>query len=450
MEQITIKIDLSKNKKQELAYSYLADDTNTIVGYGGSVNSGKSYLASAWLFSCCIAYPGVRYFIGRSELKLLRSTFRHTFDKLLRDQGLIPDETYTWNGQDNFILFPNGSRIDLLDLKWEPSDEEYQRLGSYEFTGGVIEEIAEVHEKAFQVLITRIGRCNNEEYGLKAKILCTMNPSKNWIKRSFYDRWVANELPSDIKFVQATPADNPYVTEDYKNMQLNHLPKNERERLWYGNWEASEPDENALVTYDEILEAFETDVIVPEDKNYITADIARFGKDSTVVCLWSGLRLEKVQLIKGKSTEETAQFIQGWMQDYKIPANRVIADEIGVGGGVVDKLKIKGFIANARPLNGANYSDLKSQGAFKLADMIRRKEFYFGITDSYKKARIIEELEACLVAADLDSDGRQRIIKKDIVKAKIGRSPDFADAIIMRCFFLSGLRLGPADYSWYR
>ena len=42
----------------------------------------------------------------------------------------IPRDDWKLNGQYNYIEFLNGSRIDLLDLAYKPTDEMYERLGS--------------------------------------------------------------------------------------------------------------------------------------------------------------------------------------------------------------------------------------------------------------------------------------------------------------------------------
>jgi hypothetical protein len=36
---------------------------------------------------------------------------------------------------------------------------------------------------------------------------------------------------------------------------------------------------------------------------------------------------------------------------------------------------------------------------------------------------------------DIDKDSKVRIINKEDIKNKIGRSPDYSDACMMRCYF---------------
>jgi len=39
------------------------------------------------------------------------------------------------------------------------------------------------------------------------------------------------------------------------------------------------------------------------------------------------------------------------------------------------------------------------------------------------------------VQTKMDNDGKLSIIKKDDIKSKIGRSPDYSDAIMMRMYY---------------
>ena len=82
---------------------------------------------------------------------------------------------------------------------------------------------------------------------------------------------------------------------------------------------------------------------------------------------------------------------------------------------------------------GQNYQNLKTQCYYKFAEEVNNGRIYIGST-KYRK-EIIEELE--IVKRDkVDKDTQKLSIEsKDIVKSKLGRSPDFADALIMRMWY---------------
>ena len=152
--------------------------------YGGAAGGAKSWTGAAWLLFMSLLYPGSKWFIGREELKRIRSSTLITFQKVCKEYS-IPQSEWIYNGQDNYIQFKNGSRIDMLDLQFKPSDPFYERFGSLEYTGGWIEEGGEINFGAFDVLNTRIGRHLNKEFGLPPKMFVTCNPKKNWMYSHF-------------------------------------------------------------------------------------------------------------------------------------------------------------------------------------------------------------------------------------------------------------------------
>ena len=79
-----------------------------------------------------------------------------------------------------------------------------------------------------------------------------------------------------------------------------------------------------------------------------------------------------------------------------------------------------------------NFSNLKSQCYFKLADKVRDNKVY--IKDSSIMEIMIQELEQ-IKQKDMDKDGKKAVIPKDQIKDLIGRSPDYADMLMMRVYF---------------
>ena len=167
---------------------------------------------------------------------------------------------------------------------------------------------------------------------------------------------------------------------------------------------------------------------------YITADIARKGRDTTVIRLWNGLRCLKREELKISLVTESAEAIRMMATKYHVAMSNTVVDEDGVGGGVVDILQCEGFVNNSKALNGENYTNLKSQASFMAAKLISEKKMYEHCRDEDIKERVIEEFEQ--VKQDkIDMDGKNAIISKDKVKENIGRSPDEWDSIMMRMYF---------------
>jgi hypothetical protein len=169
-------------------------------------------------------------------------------------------------------------------------------------------------------------------------------------------------------FIQSLPTDNPNLPESYL-ASLLQLDKNSRERLYFGNWEYDD-DPSALISQDAMVNYFNTEHLQRGKDRFITIDVARHGKDKSVFRVWYGwvcvysFRIEKsgLDIVVSKAKE--------LMRTHNIPISNVVADEDGVGGGVVDFLKCKGFVNNSKALNGENYSNLK-----KLGNCNRKSEF---------------------------------------------------------------------------
>ena len=218
---------------------------------------------------------------------------------------------------------------------------------------------------------------------------------------------------------------------------LDSLPEGaQKERLRYGNWEYSD-DPSELIEYEAILRTFEGKG--QPGKGAISVDYARFGSDKTVLTKWNGYQA-KVKKYKGLSVPDAVKVIKQAQNEMRIPASRVVIDEDGVGGGVVDLIPgCKGFVNNSRAVGDENFDNLKSQCYFKLADAIN-KGLVSIACDPEDKEDIKQELE-WVKQKSVDTDQKKGILPKDKVKEKIGRSPDFSDSLAMR-FYLDVAKVG--------
>jgi len=417
-------------KKQGQAYKYLSDKVTTEVLFGGSAGGGKSYLGSVWLIYLCTSYDGIRCLMGRSKLDNLKKTTLNTFFDVCKEFELIAGVDYTYNAQSNIIKFNNGSEIILKDLFQYPSDKNFDSLGSLEITAAFIDEANQVTEKAKQIVSSRL-RYKLDEYNLTPKLLLTCNPAKNWVYSNFYKPQRENRLPEYRKFIQALVDDNKHISKHYKE-QLLKLDEISKQRLLYGNWEYDD-SEDKLINYNAILSAFELDNTPTGDK-YISADIARYGKDKTCIILWNGLRAEQFVVIDKNSVTEAAEAIRKLQQANAVPLQNIIVDDDGVGGGVTDILRCKAFRNNSKALKGENYINLKTQCYYALSDAVNKSQVYISTNNIAYKNFIIQELEQ-VRRKNFDKDTKLQLISKDEVKAAIGRSPDFSDALAMRMYY---------------
>ena len=410
--------------KQHLAWEALR--THDEVFFGGAAGGGKSWWLCETRLVNAYFYPGYKSFIAREELKRLMISTYITWCKVCKFHEIPPGDWYM-NGKYNYIQFFNGSRIDLLDVKYLPGDPLYERFGSQEYTDGAIEETGEVHFLAYDVLKTRIGRHLNKEYAIRPTMVLTGNPKKNWTYSSFYLPSKNGTLPANIAFIRSFYHDNPYTKDIYQKQLEGIRDKATKARLMHGEWEY-EDDPTCLLDVDDINNLF-TNTYVAGGTKYIIADIARFGSNRAIITVWDGLRLIEYHAFDISATTLLQNVIQAMRAKHKVQLSNILCDEDGVGGGVVDNLRCKGFINNGKPLDGA-YQNIKTECAYKLAATI--KDVYIACEMPELEVDSIKEELGMLKTYEADKDNKLRVLPKEKIKEVIGRSPDWLDCFIMR------------------
>jgi hypothetical protein len=414
-------------QRQVEALMHLATDSPVEqVLYGGGAGGGKTRFGCMWQIQRRLKYAGTRSLIGRSKLDTLKKTTLNTFFETCADFGLLADKHYNYNGQTNVITFFNGSEIVLKDLFAYPSNPNFDSLGSLEITDYFIDEVAEVTEKAVNIVHSRC-RYKLNEFNLIPKGFLSCNPSKGWLYNEFYLKYRNNELPVHRAFVQALPTDNPHLPQAYIE-SLRRLPEYDRKRLLEGNWEFDD-DSDKLFATDNLLRMFRNELL--DGTKYITSDIARFGKDRTIICVWNGLTLIELKMLHKASIDEVVNEIRNTAKNHNVLLQNVVCDEDGVGGGVVDYLKCRGFV-NGSKAKQPQYQNLKSECYYTLAQYIEENKLTILVND--KKEQIVRELEM-IKRHRADVDGKLQVTPKDQIKLREGISPDIADAIMMRMFF---------------
>lgn len=417
-------IDFKATSKQYTAITYLLDNKTTEILYGGSAGSGKTTLGVAFIIMSALKYPGTRYAIARSRLSVLKNTTIKTFIDMAKEWNI--EHLIDYNLFLNNIKFKNGSEILLLDLFLYPSDADFNRLGSLELTAVLIDEAAEISERAYTILKTRI-RYKLNEYNLIPKVFIVSNPARGWLYEKFYKANRDNVLEQGRVFIQALPTDNPHLPSSYLEV-LKSLPSIDRKRLYEGQWEFTSTDYD-LFEIDKLYETFNKELLSGE--NYITADIASTGGDKTVIVVWDGFTAIKIDKYSQIDTNEIVKKIRKRMIDFGVPIKNVIVDAIGVGVGVADNLKCQRFIAGSRVFNDEPFLNLKSQVYFKFAEMVNSGQVSI---KSEAVDEIIDEL-SFHKRYKPEADGKFRVTPKDLVKRSISRSPDTSDALVMRMYW---------------
>ncbi len=165
----------------------------------------------------------------------------------------------------------------------------------------------------------------------------------------------------------------------------------------------------------------------------LACDVARFGRDETVIATRLGPQVRVVASYVGKDLMQTVGAIVDAARRVRDVANmspQIVVDDVGVGGGVTDRLRELGHRVVA----------FQGGGKARVPDEYpnRRAEAWFELAEQLPELDLPERDE--MLAADLvapryafDSRGRRRLESKEETKRRLGRSPDRGDAVVMAC-----------------
>ena len=458
-DTIKLKIDCFKagvydvlvlSEKQLEAITVLCDNETDELLFGGAAGGAKSWTGCEWLLWSCLAYENTRWFVGRHHLNQVRDSVMETMKKVYRKHG-IPESYYHYNDTKVVTTFYNGSVIKGVELMHRPGDDEFERFGSTEYTGGWIEEGGGVAYKGYEIAGTRIGRHLNNEHGIKGKLFITGNPSRNWQHSQFYKPIKKGELPPGKMFIQSLVGDNPFIDDGYEE-RLGKLTGATRSRLLLGDWDFSD-DPLQLIENEAMEDLFTNDFVDPDyNDRILVLDIAMGGGDLLRGGVFYGNVLVDHDQMKKSGGKQVLDFAKRLQKKHRIPASSIIYDSDGVGAFLGGD---GGFIPGSIPFHGnatpfilnrketerdgdkaqqqkSEYANVKAQCGWLLAyDINERNMWAMSVTSVEDQEMLTEEL-AWIKKDKEGTDGALRLLGKDKIIVGLGRSPDFGDLWIMK------------------
>jgi hypothetical protein len=341
------------------------------------------------------------------------------FNRLRR--YLVETKLYRFNETNLIIYCPNGAEIHFK------SAEKPDNLYGEDVYACVFDEAPRAREEAWFALRSTLTSTN-----APCKLIGNFGGISNWVHRLKEKAKTDNQY----EYFKVTCWDavaEGIIDEEEVLQAKKDLP----EKIFKELYEAEQSeDEGQLIVNESIVKLFSNTHIEIGIK-YITADIARLGKDKTVIFVWDGLRVCEVVEMQVSRVDESVIEINKLADKYNVNRNNIIVDEDGVGGGVKDYLKCLGFINNSKPIKynnkEENFQNLKTQCYYKLAETINRNEIYVDCSEKQQQ-QLTEELEMVRLSKEIDAS-KISLINKDEIKKKIGRSPDYSDALMMRIYF---------------
>lgn len=457
--------DISMSPVQVMAWEEVQDPQNTLILFGGGAGGGKSYLLGLIAALMSRKYPNIRVGLARKELMSLRQTTLATLLSKVHPALGITKNDYTINGRENYLEYRNGSRIQFIDLTSKPSDPDFESLGSLELTFALVDEAGETEKRAVDVLRSRTNRWLNREYGLVGFTAMTANPSTNWLRQVMYDpyekrgmgrmqKWPIGEvivndevLPAYAVYIRSTVADNSFIDQNYVQT-LRTLPPQERKRLLDGDWNYLD-DDDSLFPMQLLDKATVFEVDEPEDEKFnkaIGVDLSDSGKDSTIaVLVENGVACKALEIKSPKGSDQAiGHIIAEKIIDFALKngftpavAKYITIEGNGVGASARDALRARGWKVNVYIATQQSRSD----GYYNLMlDLDAGKLKLLEGSPDFNIAQVKKELIAH--SYDLDT-GKTRVVRKSVLRKRLGRSPDWADATMIANMSYNAFRPKP-------
>lgn len=251
IEQVLIGHDAKGNPqyKPQCNTCHSQDLPQLILG-GGAAGGGKSYLGSCWVISSCIRFENIRAVVARKTIKSLKESTFNTIKTILKTWGLKEGINYKINNLEGTVTFWNDSVILLKEMVDLPSDPNFERFGSSEYTIAFVDEVSEISERAIEVLFSRLRWRTHETFKTPRMFMST-NPCITWVRSRFVQDDDGNPVicKEGEAYVPFSIFDNPDIKfrQTYEASLNKIRDRATRERLLYGNWDFV--DTNIMAAY---------------------------------------------------------------------------------------------------------------------------------------------------------------------------------------------------------
>jgi hypothetical protein len=348
-------------------------------------------------------------------------------------------------------LFPELKRIHrdshtnlggtLLNTEWQRgiqwgafgvSPKEPENFAGFRTPNGLLVVIDEASSLEKDLYDAIMGLCANS----KARVLMIGNPlrpdgpfadafyNSDWatMQISAFDvpNITGNEEPidglADLKWIEERKAEWGEDSPTYGSRVKGQFPESGSNEVVPRGWK------------DRILGVPE-----PQGKLRMGLDVARFGGDRTMFVIRDDVGVRHTRSFTGIDLMETVGWATALADQHHVPFHEMYIDDIGVGGGVVDRLHELGH-----DVNGVNFGS-GAVDSERFAN--ERAECYWNMRDAlhpdnggrFKLPPHNSELinEVHMAQFSYTSKGQIKVEPKDDIKKRLGRSPDVADALAL-------------------
>lgn len=267
-----------------------------------------------------------------------------------------------------------------------------------------------------------------------------------------------DDLIKSLTFIDGSIYDNKELLSINPQYLSNLLSQDAtvKSQLLEGNWKVRQ-DNSALFHYERINDIFSNN-ISNNRGSYLSCDAARFGRDLCVIMAWSGWEVVHIEVMKKSDVHDIIKKIEAIRVKFHIPKSNCVIDQDGVGADTVSMGGYMGFSGGSLPkkVSGLkeNFKNFKTQCYYYLAEKkVNLADIKINVNSQtcvvddvlgtkiklgsglYDIKDLIKADLKSIKRGTLDIDQKKTINSKEEQKVIIGRSPDFADTLMMRCYF---------------
>lgn len=436
-----VKFDSNKDviSKHKPLFDRIANkiDEDTFILSGGR-SSFKSYDISLAILIDIIIHASrnqivnVVFFMNKAE-DLKDGPFE-LIKSIIRDRGM--DKEFRTREKPMRVIYKNGSTIHFYGLNKQDGKK-----------GNALKNLIwKVYEECDQFASGEVIKTTDDTLlrngipGERIKTGIMFNPPKN--KHHWIFEFVKNKKGMKIH--------TTYLDDDTAFGILNEQQLEEIEALkitdyaWYvWNYLGIVP-ENAEVDFPSPVTANDTLELTEHDYIFAGIDSATKGKDSTKLCLMAyNTETYAFKLIGFQSFDD--EWVDGYTS-YKVGADvtavlmqaNVNAVNIDPAHGqhIIDYVMTHsdGIVVGSIDF-GSSVSD-NAKGKTALA-LNKRAEMYLNASEQLRNRKVVSYCDSSNLVKELDAtefitDAKKiKVIPKDVIKSRIGKSPDYADCFVL-------------------
>jgi len=379
-------------------------------------------------------FPPPVAFMGRKQSVDFNDTTLETW------KAVIPEDTYEIRIGDKEIVIRDALKINFGGLD---SSDAVKKFNSAEYIYIFIDQAEEISRDDYGLVRGTLRRKIKDETQ-NYKVLLTANPADCWLKDDFI-----NTENEDNVFIQALPADNPFLPVTYVD-NLKEAFKHRPELIdayVYGRWDVI-AGFDLVIKPSWVEKSVERDLSNERDERCVVAcDPARMGNDETVIYVFKGYKIIDEQIYGQKDSMETAGNLVRLKQKHK--AHLIALDGCNIGDTIMDRVKeighkcitVKTGSTDMNDSDKKKYKNVKSKIWWEAGEKMSDEKV------SIPNDRVLRS-QLSIPAYKIHSEGCVVVESSDNIKKKTnGKSLDRACALTIGLYAIDKAVLPKKDFN---